>query len=246
VDSGYYAAFSGLVARTQALDTAASNLSNTSTTGFRAERDYFRGAIFGPHALEAQLNRTVNDFGLLGGNTLDLGQGSLNQTGNPMDVAIEGAGFFAVQMANKSIRYTRDGGFRRASDGRLIASSGEPVLSAQGQPIVLPPGEITIGKDGSITIGGGIVGNLGIFTFPKGTEMTPEGVNRFIAPTGVRPQLSQNATVHQGALEASNQDVVQGSLQLVLVQRQAEMMQKALYVFHSEFDRIASQDLAKV
>jgi flagellar basal-body rod protein FlgF len=246
VDSGYYAAFSGLVARTQALDTAASNLSNTSTTGFRAERDYFRGAIFGPHALDAQLNRTVNDFGLLGGNTLDLGQGSINQTGNPLDVALEGEGFFAIQGANKQTRYTRNGNFRLSTDGRLITRDGETVLSSTGQPLQLPPGEMTIGRDGSITVAGGIVGNLGVFTFPKGTEMVPEGTNRFIAPPNAKPQQSQDAAVHQGSLEASNQDAIQGSLQLVLVQRQAEMMQKALYLFHTEFNRIASQDLAKV
>jgi len=246
VDSGYYAAFSGLVARTQALDTAASNLSNAGTTGFRAERDYFRNAVFGPHALESQLNRTVNDFGLLGGNTIDLGQGPLSQTGNPLDMAIEGSGFFAIQTANNEIRYTRDGAFRRSVDGKLTTAAGERVLNAQGKPINIPPGEITIGKDGSISVAGGVVDNLGLFSFPAGTELIPEGVSRYIAPKKVKPQVAREATVHQGALESSNQDVIQGSLQLVLVQRQAEMMQKALSVFHSEFNKIASQELAKV
>lgn len=246
MDSGYYAAFSGLVARSQALDTAASNLSNSGTTGFRAERDYFRNAVFGPHALESQLNRTVNDFGLLGGNSIDLGQGALSQTGNPLDVAIEGSGFFAVQTANNTVRYTRDGAFRRSVDGRLISSAGESVLNAQGKPISVPPGEVTIGKDGSISVAGGVVANLGVFNFPTGTELIPEGINRYVAPQNVKPQQAKDTTLHQGALESSNQDIVQGTLQLVLVQRQAEMMQKALSIFHTEFNKIASQDLAKV
>ena len=74
-----------------------SNLSNAGTKGFRAEREYFRNAIMGPDALNSQLNRTVNDFGVLGGNRLDLGQGPLVPTGNPLDLAIEGSGFFAIQ-----------------------------------------------------------------------------------------------------------------------------------------------------
>lgn len=246
MDSGYYAAFSGLVARTQALDTAASNLSNTSTTGFRAERDYFRNAVFGPHAMEAQLNRSVNDFGLLGGNTLDLGQGSLTSTGNPLDVAIEGQGFFAIQVANNQVRYTRDGSFRRSIDGRLVTSHGESVLNAQGRVINLPPGEVTVGGDGSVSVAGGVVGTIGIFSFPQGTELKAEGINRLKAPDNAKATVSKDATVRQGSLEASNQDIVQGTLQLMLVQRQAEMMQKALSVFHSEFNKIASQDLAKV
>ena len=81
VDSGYYAAFSGWLARSQALDVAAGNLANAGTAGYRAERDYFRSAILGPDALNSQLNTTVNAFGVLGGSRLDLGQGALTPTG---------------------------------------------------------------------------------------------------------------------------------------------------------------------
>lgn len=81
MDSGYYAAFSGWLARSQALDVAAGNLANAGTAGYRAERDYFRSAILGPDALNSQLNTTVNAFGVLGGSRLDLGQGALTPTG---------------------------------------------------------------------------------------------------------------------------------------------------------------------
>ncbi len=66
MDSGYYAAMTGLVARTQALDTAAANLANAQTTGYRAEREYFRSALLGPDARDSQLGETVNNYGLLG------------------------------------------------------------------------------------------------------------------------------------------------------------------------------------
>ncbi len=90
MDSGYYAAMTGLVARTQALDTAASNLAKAQTPGYRAEREYFRSALLGPDASNSQLGRTVNNFGLLGGDQLNMAQGQMQQTSNPLDLAIEG------------------------------------------------------------------------------------------------------------------------------------------------------------
>ncbi|AXC10422.1 Flagellar basal-body rod protein FlgG [Acidisarcina polymorpha] len=247
MDSGYYAAFSGLLARTEALDSAASNLANANTTGFRAEREYFRGAIMGPEALGSQLNKTVNNFGVLGGNSINLSQGPLTHTGNPLDIAIEGSGFFAVQSRPglEGIRYTRDGAFQRSRSGQLITSLGETVLNAAGKPILVPSGEISVGSDGVISSGGASVGSLGVFTFPTSEPMVPEGVNRYVAdPT--KALVSREARVHQGSLEGSNQDVIQGSLQLILVQRQAEMMQKTLSIFHNDFDKTASEELPKV
>jgi flagellar basal-body rod protein FlgF/flagellar basal-body rod protein FlgG len=77
-------------------------------------------------------------------------------------------------------------------------------------------------------------------------ELTPEGTNRYRAPEGAAPVLSRNAAIHQGAIESANQNVIQGTLNLILVQREAEMMQKALTVFHTEFNKIASEDLPRV
>ena len=244
MDSGYYAAYSGLLARTEALDSAASNLSNSGTKGFRAEREYFRSAIMGPDALNSQLNRTVNDFGVIGGNKLDLGQGSLMPTGNPLDLAIEGQGFFAIQAA-AGIRYTRDGQFERTTTGLLTTPQGEPVLNAENQPIRIPAGDVEIGSDGVISSGGAIAATLGLWTFSSADVLVPEGANRYRVDPSIKAKPAV-PSVHQGSLEGSNQDVIQGTLQLILVQRQAEMMQKALTVFNNDFDKTASEDLPKV
>jgi flagellar basal-body rod protein FlgF/flagellar basal-body rod protein FlgG len=245
MDSGYYAAMTGLVARTQALDTAASNLANAQTPGYRAEREYFRSALLGTDAADSQLGRTVNNYGLLGGDSLSSAEGALQTTGNPLDLAIQGQGFFQVQTAN-GIRYTRDGSFHRAQSGLLVTSDGEPVLSSAGKSIPVPPGDVAVGADGSLSVAGGVVATVGVFTFSAGTELTPEGANRYVAPAGVQPAASKNASIRQGALESANEDVVQGSLDLVLMQREAEMMQKALTVFHTEFNKIATEDLPRV
>lgn len=245
MDSGYYAAMTGLVARTQALDTAAANLANVQTPGYRAEREYFRSVLLGPDALDSQLGKTVNNYGLLGGDQLNLGQGALQSTGNSLDLALEGQGFFEIQTQN-GLRFTRDGGFHRSSRGLLVTAAGEPVLSPSGQPLLLPPGNVSVGADGVISVDGGAAGAVGVFTFPSGTNLTPEGANRYIAPQEVKPVRANDVTVRSGALESANEDVVQGTMDLILMQRQAEMMQKALTVFHTEFNKFATEDLPRV
>lgn len=245
MDSGYYAAMTGLVARTQALDTAAANLANAQTPGYRAEREFFRSVLLGPGEADSQLGETVNNYGLLGGDQLSMAQGALEPTGNPLDLAIEGQGFFMVQTPNGP-RYTRDGSFQRAQNGQLVTQAGEPVLSTAGQPILIPPGEVAVGADGAISVAGGVVAQVGVFVFPAGTQLTPEGANRYVAPAGVKGKVTTAASIHQGAVEAANQDVVEGTLDLVMMQRQAEMMQRALTVFHTEFNKFATEDLPKV
>ena len=245
MDSGYYAAFAGLVARTQALDTAASNLANAQTTGYRAEREYFRSVLLDPLGGDSQLGGTVNNFGVLGGDRLDLAQGLLTSTGNALDLAIQGQGFFAVQTPT-GLRYTRDGSFHRAANGQLVSASGEAVLSASGQPIAIPPGEVSVGVDGALSVNGAVAGAIAVFAFPTGTELTPEGKNRYRAPASATASLSAGFAIQQGALESANQDVIQGSLDLLMMQRQAETMQRALTIFHTDFNKTAAEDIPRV
>jgi flagellar basal-body rod protein FlgF len=244
MDSGYYAAYSALLARTEALDAASSNLANASTNGYRAQREYFRDAVAGQGAADSQLNGAVNRYGVLGGDQVDLGQGALVKTGSSTDVAIEGQGFFAVKTTNGE-RYTRDGSFQRSKDGTLVDSAGNPVLDMAHKPIVMPNGTIAVGTDGAVSVDGGVVAQLGVFVAPA-TQLTPEGANEYRLSNPSSLNASQDYTVAQGEVEGSNQNVVSGSLQLMLIQRQAEMMQKALSVFHNDFDRAASEDLPKV
>ena len=245
MDSGYYAAMTGLIARTQALDIAATNLANAQTPGYRSEQEYFRSALMGPDAADSQLGRTVNNFGLLGGDRLNLEQGSLDPTGNPLDLAIEGEGFFQIQTRN-GLRYTRDGSFHRAPGGLMVTAGGDPVLSTAGQPIPVPPGQITVGVDGVLSAAGGVVATVGVFSFPAGTQLTAEGTNRYVAPDQAKVSVSKAATIHEGALETANQGVIPGTLNLILVQREAEMMQKALTIFHTDFNKFATEDLPRV
>ena len=251
MDSGLYAAYTGLLARTQALDTAANNLANAGTNGFRAQRDTFRGVLANGFSYDqiaagqggSQVGESVNGFGVLGASAIDMGQGPMVPTGNALDLGINGQGFFAIQTAN-GVRYTRDGSFMKSADGQIQTQQGEPVLDPQMQPIAVPNGTVEVSGDGTVSVGDGVVGKVGVFTIP-GASLTVEGMNRFVAATGVTPAAS-DATLKQGAVEGSNQDAVHGTMQLMLVQRQAEMMQKALGVFSNDFDKTAVEEISKV
>src|SRR5579872_2001761 len=132
MDSGYYAACAGLAAQVQALDVVASNLANLGTAGYRGQEATFRSLIAGDdRMLLNPLNAAVNNFGVLGGTRIDLASGSLTSTGNPLDLAIAGKGFFAVQ-SDSGILYTRNGGFHRTSKGELVNAEGDSVLGEQG------------------------------------------------------------------------------------------------------------------
>lgn len=257
MDSGLYAAYTGLLARTQALDTAANNLANASTNGFRAARESFSGVLTqglrssGLGAIadgDSQVGETVNGFGVLGGTAADFGQGPMVTTSNPLDLALSGPGFFEIQ-TQQGIRYTRDGAFLKSPGGLLTTQLGESVLDSRGLPIALPTGLVSVGPDGSISVttdaGSGIVGQLQIVNFADPGGLKAEGANRFKAGAGVTP-VASTAVVQEGAIESSNQDTVHGTMELVLIQRQAEMMQKALGVFDSQFDKTAVEQLGKV
>lgn len=196
----------------------------------------------------SQVGDAINDFGILGGNLIDNAQGTINTTGNPLDLALNGQGFFAIQTL-QGTQYTRDGGFTRSSVGQLQTQQGEPVLDASGQPITIPSGTINIAPDGSVSVttpeGSAIAGKIGIFSFPPDADLSALGTNRYSAPPGVQPAAS-DATIQQGALEGANIDAVHGTMQLILIQRQAEMMQKALSVFNNDFDKTAAEDLGRV
>ena len=88
---------------------------------------------------------------------------------------------------------------------------------------------------------------MGVFTFPAGVQsQLPKAQTAMSLPQGRQSDASKDAAIHQGALESANQDVIQGSLDLIVMQRQAEMMQKALTVFHTEFNKFATEDLPRV
>lgn len=245
MDSGYYAACTALVARSQALDTVANNIANVGTVGFRAERNVFSSVLADAQGTSSSaLNPVINSYGILSGTMADLTQGALEKTGNDLDLAVEGKGYFVVQTADGPM-YTRNGAFQLSSKDQIVSQSGDPVLGDRG-PITVPGGKLTISADGTISSDGALVGKIKVVEFPAGTELSNNGNSLYSAAADVKPIAPTESTVRQGELENSNVNAVASMIQLVEAQRNSEMMQRALSMFNSEIDKTASQDLPKV
>jgi flagellar basal-body rod protein FlgF len=201
------------------METAANNLANVSTFGFKAdalltETDARRPA----RAADAPSDvRFVRDIGL----TRDMSQGSITRTGEPLDVAIEGDGFFTVQ-AKGATYYTRNGAFRLDSSGQLMTGAGDLVLNSGGAPIVFDPqGERPqIGADGSIRIAGAEVGRLGLVSFADQNALEKVGDNLFAAEGA--PTKEFDGAVVQGAIEGSNVNPVLELTRIIEISRAYE------------------------
>src|SRR5262249_12088977 len=250
VNSGFYSAYAGFAARMDALDVVANNLANASTSGFKAQREFYRSfAAWLQPSSTTPINQAVNRYGILGGSRLDLSQGTVEPTGGETDLALQGSGFFAVLTKN-GLRYTRDGSFRLDKNRFLITDRGDQVLSQQAnnrnQPIQIPSGKLNISPDGSISVDGALVAKLRIEDFPPDTQLVQEGNSYLVAPAGAGKPPNPSTSVQQGALEKSNSDPIRTTVALIDLQRTAQMMERALSIFHNEFNRTAAQDLPKV
>lgn len=244
MNSGFYAACAGLVAKSHALDLAANNLANINTAGYKGEHGLFHSVLAGASTVaENPANAAINNFGVLGGSVIDLQQGQMQKTGNDLDLAIEGPGFFKIKTA-AGIRYTRNGSFQVSKAGLLVTQSGDTVMSGQG-PIQVPSGPIAISADGTISSQGAVVGRIPMVEFAPGTALTPQGNSYYDAPANSE-KPSPGSQLIQGSLEGSNINPIDGAISLVTLQRNAEMLQRALSMFHTELNRTATQDLPRV
>jgi len=245
MDSGLYAACTGLMARTDALDSIANNLANSSTSGFRGRHTTFSSVLAGSgQQLESQLNVVTNSYGLLGNSHLDMQPGSLQHTGNELDVGIDGAGFLAVQTANGTA-YTRNGSLQVSTKGQLVTSAGDAVLGVNGV-INLPVGSpVTISADGTVSAQGAVAGKLKLVEFKPTADPQAMGASYYSVPaTDVVD--SPMSSVRQGMIESSNVNPVSSVVELIDAQRALEGMRHALTMIDSEIDKTAAQDLPRV
>jgi flagellar basal-body rod protein FlgF len=184
------------------MDVAANNLANVATTGFKADTLILEEADrTSAHAEEDPRQiRFVRDIGIMHG----MAQGPIAMTGNSLDVAIEGEGFFMIEGANGETQYTRDGAFSLAGDGRLVTTDGHAVLNSGGAPIVLDPQGDTpsIGRDGVIRVAGVEAGRIGVASFAAPGALSKVGDNLWDAQ-GQAPGEFEGVVL-QGALEGSN------------------------------------------
>ena len=181
------------------MDVIANNIANASTVGFKTERmlfnEYLRDIGNGQQLAFVTDAAVVHDFS----------EGELTPTGNPLDVAIKGNGYFQVDTPD-GIRYTRGGHFRLDADGVLVTPSGHPLLGDDLSPILIDPDdtEITIKGDGTVSSERGEIGVLAVVTFENRWSLRKFGAGMYEAPEGVTAVAAIEAKVIQGSVEESN------------------------------------------
>lgn len=203
MDSPGYIVLSRLASQNRATQVLANNLANTDTPGFRAERAVFAAALEQQRNVATpQGGRTVA-YALDRATWRDTANGPLQTTGNPLDVALEGEGYFAVDTP-RGERYTRAGRLSLNAQRQLVDTEGFRVLNAEGQPIGFAAGDsrIEIMGDGTIRTENGQVARLRVVRFPDAQDLRPEGDRNFAADAA--PEPVARPRVIQGALEGSN------------------------------------------
>ena len=229
MDNTLYVGLSRQMTLQRELDVIANNVANVDTVGFKVESLMVQtddeklpsaGAASGLPATVA--------FALDGGVARDFGQGALKQTGAPLDMAIEGNGFFKIA-TDKGERYTRDGRFAMDAQGRLITQSGQPV-QGDGGDITLDPtkGQPMVGSDGSISQAGQSVGKIAVVQFASLSALSKDGDGLYRNVSNIQPTADDTARVRQGMVETSNVQAITQISKLVEVTRAYESIAKMM------------------
>jgi flagellar basal-body rod protein FlgF/flagellar basal-body rod protein FlgG len=234
------------------LDVISNNIANVNSNGFKADKSLFEEYLTsGAHEDNFKGTDRRVSYVQDRGTFRDFSQGGLQQTGNPLDVAIAGAGLFVVQ-APGGERYTRDGNLQINSTGQLVTSGGAPVLGTSG-PIVFQPTDkqISIASDGNVTVLEGtgrtdsVRGKLRVVSFADAQKLVKEGSNLYSAGQGVAAQPDTTSRVRQGYIEKSNVNSIMEMSRMIEITRTYTQI-SALLQQQSDLHKSAIQQLADV
>ena len=247
---GLYLSATGVMTSSYKEDVIANNLANSETIGFKRNDPQFRQRL-----TALQESRRPGDWsdstlegvggGLLAMPTgIDFTQGAFDKTGSPLDAAIEGSGFFAVQDQQQT-RLTRDGRFSVSRDGSLVTPTGHKVLDARGRPVTLAPDASTqIHDDGSISQNGQTVAKLGLFDIADHSTLVKVGQNLLAVadPNQLKPATG---SLHPEFLEGSNAEPTIELANLMDAQRQLEANANLIRTQDSTLQRLVN-DVGKI
>jgi flagellar basal-body rod protein FlgG len=223
MDIGLYIAASGMVAEQARQDQLSNDLANASTPGFKADRtpQHSFGAMLLANTAGGAAVGSVNMGVALGKTFTDMTPGSVQDTGEPLDFAVEGKGFFAVKTA-QGVRYTRDGQFTASAQGVLTDSSGNPVLNQAGASIKASAGASVPASA------------LGVFEVPGAVK---QGENLYAGAAAGKA----SGTVRQGALEGSGVDAAKAMVDMITSLRTFQSGQQAIQAIGQTLQQAASQ-----
>ncbi|MCP9481057.1 flagellar hook basal-body protein [Shimia sp. CNT1-13L.2] len=217
-----YVSLSYASALERSLDATAHNLSNASTAGYKAFRPVFETVDAEAETVGGDAISYVQDRG----SYLDATQGAIMPTGNPLDLAVSGNGWFGFEVDGEQA-YGRNGRLVVDVNGRLTTASGHALMDAGGAPIILPNDvgqDITIAPDGTISgPDGAVLGRVGLYDIQADALMHPIGQGLYISPLGVEAaQPAENSRVAQGFVESSNVEPVIEMTRMIDIQRAYE------------------------
>jgi flagellar basal-body rod protein FlgG len=237
-----YSALFGALSTETRLNISANNLANINTTGYKRDRVSFEDTFSRyAHDYHVDPRGDLREKELLpradliakprlAMQQIDFSQGALTATGNPMDLAIQGPGFFKVA-ASGGTAYTRNGAFHRSAEGMLVNDQDLPVLG-NGGPIQLPEGRISVDGVGAVYVDGAQVGQVDVVTVQNPEALQKFGANLYMPQTGATIQEgvaeAGRTEVAQGFLEKPNVEVVEEMVSMIETQRTFEAYQKVM------------------
>jgi flagellar basal-body rod protein FlgG len=258
---GIYTAVSGAMAQSARVDTIANNIANTNTTAFKKSKQVFNEYLTAheklpetmqvprvPASIESFYNMQGGDKAYVDKSEtyVDFSQGQLKATGNTLDVALEGKGFFEV-LTPEGVKLSRDGSFIRDSEGRLVSKQGYPVLSkGTGDPqtrvIQLNQPDLTISFDGTLYSSEGPVAQLSVLDVSNKQALLPVGANFFTLKENMNANVfpAEEVKFHQGYLEGSNVNVVAEMTDMIAATRTFESTQQAIKAFDSMNEKLVN------
>ena len=245
MSTGIWSAASGAVGQIAALDSAAQNIANATTPGFRAEEAVFRQTLVkavnnntGTKSMRYAVSRTT---------VPDFRAGQMIQTGRPLDVAISDDKSFFMVGTPQGERYTRAGSFRMAVNGTLTTPDGNPVLGANHRPVKVDPNSrnVSIDREGRLSADGVTGPELGVVTFQNLSALERDGQVLFKAPAAAGAPRASDALLEPASLEQSNANAVTGMTTLVTTSRNFEMISKVIEAFGDIDKRAATGIMGK-
>lgn len=245
MSTGIWSAASGAVGQIAALDSAAQNIANATTPGFRAEEAVFRQTLVkainnntGTKSLRYAVSRTT---------VPDFRAGQMVQTGRPLDVAITDDKSFFMVSTPRGERYTRAGSFRMALNGTITTPDGYPVLGANHRPVQVDPNSrnVSLDREGRVNMDGIPGPELGLVTFQNLGGLERDGQVLFKAQPGAGAPRASDALLETASVELSNANAVTGMTTLVNTSRNFEMISKVIEAFGDIDKRAANGIMGK-
>lgn len=226
-----------MLAQTQRLNQVSNNLANVDTTGFKKDNMTFHEMLYMAQGNRQRVGKALHLIN-------DHQQGVMKMTGNQLDLAISGEGFFKIQ-TTEGIRYSRAGNFQLNNQGQMITANGHLLLGAGGA-ITVDGTEITIGRDGNVMVDGENVNQISIVSFADKNDLKKEGSNLFrLKEENVQEQAAVNFEVQQGFLEGSNVSVMTEMAALIELQRAYESQQRVIRII-DDLDNLAISRVGKM